>query len=101
MADFLTASDARALMAANDPDQHVAEILKAVKAAATKGEGRIKTYACDFGSGNLYGSGKPTALQQAVLDKLHALGFTTSVRSECRQFVDILLEVAWREGSAA
>ncbi|ARU04700.1 hypothetical protein CCO03_08450 [Comamonas serinivorans] len=75
-------------------DTHVAEILEAVKAAAQEGKTTLKTYARDFGSGNLYG-GQPTVAQAAVIARLNELGFKTAIRSECRQFVDIWLEVSW------
>ncbi len=91
---MLTADEARDLMRANTPDWHVEKILAAVKLAAERGESKLKSYACDFGSGKLYGA-KPTALQQAVIDKLHTLGYRTAIRVEERQFVDIWLEVSW------
>lgn len=92
--NFLTADEARALAKKSDPDSHVAEILGIVKKAAEAGETYIRTYACDFGSGNLY-QGKPTPLQSAVLAKLADLGYKTEIRAEERQFVDIWLQVSW------
>lgn len=92
-----TADDARALVRENHPaDMFVAEILEGVKTAAQEGKTSMKTYTCDFGSGNLYG-GKPTAKQEAVMRQLAELGFKTKIQVECRQFVDIWLEVSWGE----
>jgi hypothetical protein len=96
MSGKFNAQDARDLMRGKTPEYHVDLILEQVKVAAHEGKDRIKTYACDFGSGNLYG-GTPTPLQQAVMDQLHALGFKTAIRCEERQFVDIWLEVSWGE----
>lgn len=90
----MTASEANAMTQRADPDWHVAEILKGVKKQAEIGKFTLKSYACDFGSGNLYG-GKPSDLQQAVIDKLKELGYTVEIRVEERQFVDIWLEVGW------
>ena len=91
---FLTADEARALTEKSDPGSYVAEILEDVKEAAEAGRTSIKTYACDFGSGNLY-NGQPTPLQQAVMKKLTDLGYKASIRCEERQFVDIWLQVSW------
>ena len=75
---------------------HVAQILEEVKKAAARGEWKLKSYACDFGSGNLYG-GTPSQLQAAVIAGLKALGYKTEVRVEERQFVDIWLQVSWEQ----
>lgn len=92
----ITADEARALTAKSDPDWHVSQILEEVKKAAAKGESTLKTYACDFGSGNCY-SGKFTDLQKSVWDKLRNLGFATSIEVQEKQFVDIWLQVSWKE----
>lgn len=96
MTNFLTAEQARALTAQSNPDWHVGQILEEVKVAAARGEWSIKTYACNFGSGNLYG-GTPTDLQSAVMAKLNDLGYKTEIRCEERQFVDIWLQVSWED----
>lgn len=92
--DAFTAQDAWAMTKKSDPEWHVEQILLEVKKAAERGEFRLKTYACDFGNGSLYG-GKPTALQQAVIDKINGLGFKAGIEAQERQFVDIWLEVSW------
>jgi len=91
---LLTAAQARDLMRSNTPDYHIDLILEQVTKAATAGESKLKTYACNFGDGALY-SGMPTPLQQAVMDGLTALGYAVQVRVEERQLVDIWLEVSW------
>lgn len=79
-----------------DPDWHVGQILEDVKKAAASGEFCLKSYACDFGSGNCY-SGKPNALQAAVMAKLKSLGYKVSIQAQERQFVDVWLEVSWKD----
>lgn len=95
-AEAFTAQDAWAMTKKSDPEWHVEQILVEVKNAAARGESRLKTYACDFGSGSLYG-GKPTALQQSVINKLKSLGFKAGIEAQERQFVDIWLEVSWAQ----
>ncbi len=90
----MTASEANAMTQRADPDWHVAQILESVKKAAEAGEFTLKSYACNFGDGRLYG-GKPTDLQQSVIKKLKGLGYSAEIRVADHQFVDIWLEVGW------
>ncbi len=92
----LTAEAAHALTQKHDPESYVAEILEQVREAAEDGKTSIKTYACDFGGGNLYG-GHPTKTQVAVLNRLRHLGYKVEIRAEERQFVDIWLQVSWEK----
>ncbi len=94
MSTKLTAAEALRISRQKDPDTYVDEILACVQRAAEVGEFKIKSYACGFGEGRMYG-GKPDKVQQAVLDKLKALGYQTQMCVREGQFVDLWLEVSW------
>ena len=95
----LTAEEARSISESNDANaiaEFMNEILNSVKAAAEKGEWKIKVRNAGFSDGRLY-CGEPTATQQALMNQLKELGFKVAIRSEEHQFVDIWLEVSWRK----
>ncbi len=94
--ETLTAAEALRISKLKDPSVYVAAILTCVRRAAEAGQTSIKTYECGFGDGRLYG-GKPDKVQQAVLDELKRLGYRTEIRVMESQFVDIWLEVSWKD----
>lgn len=95
----LTAEEARQLADAHDPSKAIDAILANVRKAAARGEYMIKVSDFHFGSNVCYcPENQWPPLCQAIVKELRALGFQCDSRSECRQFVDLWLEVSWGAG---
>lgn len=94
MTKYFTADEARQLA---DQNQRLHEAIVAItdyiKVTAEAGNTSIKVRDYGFSSGSCYATTPPFC--QAIIDKLEALGYTTKIRSEDRQFVDMWLEVSW------
>lgn len=92
----LTAAQALDIARSKDPSGIVDQILERVRVAAEKGEYSIKVRDFGFSSGSWY-DGSGTAEGKAVIAELKKLGFNADIGAECLQFVDLWLEVSWKE----
>ena len=94
----LTAAQAQDMARANDPSAAVETILNAVREAAEKGEYAITSRAFGFGDGSYYTSEDAwPAFGRAIIRELTALGYQCQIRCHEGQFVDMWLEVSWKE----
>jgi hypothetical protein len=93
---LLTAEQARELSKLNSPEGLAEVVLKGVKEKAEQGKTEFTTREHGFGDGSLYTSepNYPSKIREA-LQILRKLGYTASIYSEERQFVDIYLKVTW------
>lgn len=93
----MKASEARQMSDSQRPDKAVEGILERVKEAAKAGKYRIRVTDHGFGDSKLYEHGAHgwSTLQAAIAKELWNLGYEVVQKSECKQFVDIYLEVSW------
>lgn len=95
----MKASEARKISDSQQPDKAVEGILDRIKEAAKAGKYNIRVTDHGFGDSKLYEYGAHGwgALQRNIAERLINLGYELLQRSECKQFVDIYLEVSWNK----
>lgn len=98
MTDFFSAKDAKALAKLNDPNELLNVILEEIRHEASEGKYQYITRDRGFGEGELYDveQNYPPKIKQ-VLTSLRDRGFDAQIVTDCRQFVDIYLQVSWAD----
>jgi hypothetical protein len=93
---LLTAEQARELSKLNNPEGLVEVVLKGVREKAEQGKTKFTTREHGFGDGSLLTSepNYPSKIREA-LQILRELGYSASICTEERWFVDIYLKVTW------
>lgn len=95
---MITAQKARELAKANDAETVTKKIIELIEAAAKLGKFEIKVRDFGFGTTAYYGGPNEwPSLGKQVVGVLRGLGYVADFKSEDRQFVDIWLNVSWKD----
>lgn len=95
---MLKAEQARKIASENDPSKALETILKRVEVAAQAGKYSIKVRDYGFGGGEYYAPAQQWPdFGKKLIGELRNLGYSADIGSECRQFVDVWLEVSWEK----
>lgn len=93
---MLKAEQARKIAAENDPTKALEAILLRVETAAKAGKYSIQVRDYGFGGAEYYAPSQQWPdFGKKLIGELRALGYSADIGSECRQFVDVWLEVSW------
>lgn len=95
----MKASEARQISDSQQPEKAVESILERIKEAAKAGKYNIRVTDHGFGDSKLYEHGARGwgTLQRNIAEQLMNLGYEVFQTSECKQFVDIYLEISWNK----